>query len=426
VQYQPVVERFVIYPALDPAALLVFCAVFLACAIATMRRASLGVAALAFVTPFALYNQLWVTSVTLPKVVLAGTLVGMLARPRAFLTLRDARFILFAFAAVLAAIAASALGATWRGETLSEFFKWTEYGLWFCIAFAAFRSDPHDAIVRRSFYLAIALVCISALAQEVIGAPSDFAVGRGVVPRIAGVLEGPNQLAGYLEVAAGVILAWRLARPSGVSALLGITTALTLLLTFSRSGVLGFAVVIVVVAWHAGVGTALRAIAPLIAGALAGILADGAWIEAAKVVPALRNPSTPTGPGGVGNRTELWRAAWYFFRHHPIFGIGAGNFELRLPEAGVYGIRTHANNLYLQALAEGGIVLFSATLFLIGAMLRTLSRALGRSPWTLAAFAATMALAVHQLFDYLVFYPKVAEPWIVLVALGAAAATAET
>ena len=111
----------------------------------------------------------------------------------------------------------------------------------------------------------------------------------------------------------------------------------------------------------------------------------------------------------------------------PLLGVGAGNFEFALPAYGVFGVRTHANSWYLQSLAEGGLLLFGATLALLVAVIASLtgSRPLQRlrfsSPWVVAALAATLALALHQIVDYLVFYPKVGSAWWLL--LGVAAAT---
>jgi hypothetical protein len=73
-------------------------------------------------------------------------------------------------------------------------------------------------------------------------------------------------------------------------------------------------------------------------------------------------------------------------------------------------------------LAEGGVALLAATLALVAANISAFARRLGAgSPWTLAAFAAGIALAVHQIADYLVFYPKVGGPWWLLIGIAAAA-----
>jgi len=108
-------------------------------------------------------------------------------------------------------------------------------------------------------------------------------------------------------------------------------------------------------------------------------------------------------------------------------GVGAGNFEFLLAAYGVTGVRTHANSWYFQLLAEGGLLLFGATIALLATILGTfgfagsLRRLRAASPWVLAAFAATVALALHQTVDYLVFYPKVGSAWWLLIGIAAAA-----
>jgi O-antigen ligase len=124
--------------------------------------------------------------------------------------------------------------------------------------------------------------------------------------------------------------------------------------------------------------------------------------------------------GGVGTRSELWHAAWTLWLRHPIFGVGAGNFELEIPLTGLQGVRTHANSLYLQSLVEGGVFLFSATLWLVYTSIATFAREQLRSPFVLAAFAASIALALHQVIDLLTFYPKVGDEWWIAMGLGAA------
>lgn len=123
---------------------------------------------------------------------------------------------------------------------------------------------------------------------------------------------------------------------------------------------------------------------------------------------------------GVGTRPELWRAAIILWKQHPLFGVGAGNFELEIAQTGVRGVRTHANSLYLQALVEGGIPLFAATLWLVFVSITTFLRERLESPFVLAALAAGVALGLHQVVDFLTFYPKVGAQWWIVMALGAA------
>jgi len=198
-------------------------------------------------------------------------------------------------------------------------------------------------------------------------------------------------------------------------------------LTFSRAGLFGLIVAIVTLCVVGG-ARAWPALRPVAIGAVAGIAGSAWWVIYAHTPAVLRLSLQPSlYAGGVGNRSELWAAAWRMWRTHPLFGVGAGNFELELPRYGVFGVRTHANSWYLQSFAEGGIVLFTATLALvaasIGAFLRRpiLARLRDGSPWVVAALAASLALALHQVVDYLVFYPKVAAAWWLLLGIGAAA-----
>ena len=106
---------------------------------------------------------------------------------------------------------------------------------------------------------------------------------------------------------------------------------------------------------------------------------------------------------------------------HPLLGVGAGNYELELPFYGVLGVRTHANSWYLQSLAEGGALLFAATLAILATIAAAFAGALRRSPWILGATAASLAICLHQITDYLVFFPKVGMTWWLLLGIAAAA-----
>ena len=403
---------------LTPFGLIAFTAAFVGCVALTHRKPSYGLAALLACLPFAFAASIGGTTITLSKVLLLGCCTGLLPHWRRFSVLRAAKPLLSAFFAMIVAIAITLIPSEYHAPVLRETAKWIEFALFFAVVFVTYIIDPDDAVVRRALFLSIVLVCASALAQELIGSPWQIVLRGAPATRISGVLEGPNQLAGFLGSAIAMLLAWniRLAANPG-RALLALAVC-TLMLTFSRAGILcGALAVAVILALHRD---KLREGLPALIGACFGGSGIAAWWIAA---PQLWHGRLITGSysGGLGSRSELWRAALYFFFKHPLLGIGAGNFELELADAGVYGVRTHANNWYLQALAEGGLVLFAATLAWIAAIFAALARDITRSPWRTAAFAASIAIVVHQTVDYLVFYPKVAEPWIALIALGAAA-----
>lgn len=427
--YRPVVDRVAVSLALDPFSATLFVAVFVAAALLAARRPAYGLCALVLCTPIAFAHDIFATTITLPKCALLGVLVGLTTHAGARSSLRKspAPLLLATLGAYVLATALTALDAAHRGAVLRETLKWIEYAAFFVAAFLCYRLDPDDAPILGATAIAALAVSLSALAQEFAGAPSGLYVGPAIVPRIAGLLEGPNQLSAYCSIALAALCAWAVVRRS---ALLGVGLTLVVLadvLTFSRAGILcGLLAVAIVALW--GGRRAWPALRPAALGAAAGLVGAGWWALYAHTPGVLRITLAPSAyAGGVGNRGELWSAAWRMWRDHPLLGVGAGNYELELPRYGVYGVRTHANSWYLQSLAEGGTLLFLATLALVGASIgafarRPLLRTLrAQSPWVVAALAASVAMALHQGVDDFVFYPKVGGAWFLLLGIAAAA-----
>ncbi len=108
-----------------------------------------------------------------------------------------------------------------------------------------------------------------------------------------------------------------------------------------------------------------------------------------------------------GRRT-LWAAALRIFAAHPLLGAGPDNFRL------LYGsyaglshadARTHSNNMYLEILSGGGLLLAGAFAWLIWRAAHTFQIA-GANPVESAVAAAGAAIAVHGLVDcFLSFTP---------------------
>jgi O-antigen ligase len=411
---------------------MLFLIAFVAAALLTARRPVYGLAALILTIPVAFAHEAFGTTITLAKAVLLGVLLGLYTyrNAAARLRARPAALLLGALTLLGVVTVLTLVDAAHRGAVVRESLKLVEYAGLFIAAYLCYALDPQDEPLVAAASVAAIVVAISALFEEIAGAPSGLYIGHAIVPRIAGLLEGPNQLAGYCEIAIATLGGWALVRRF---VLLDVALALIVcagVLTFSRAGWFGIAVVFAVLVLVGG-RRAWPALRPALFGSIAGLGGAVWWALYAHSPAILRASLEPSGyAGGVGNRNELWRAAWRMWRAHPLLGVGAGNFELELPQYGVPGVRTHANSWYLQSLAEGGILLFGATLALLAAAfaslraLRPLQQLRSASPWVVAAVAATTATALHQIADYLVFYPKVGGAWWVLLGIAAAAIAA--
>lgn len=412
---------------LDPAAAALFALVALAVAFATARRPVYGVAALFALEPFAWPHALGPTQLSLPKVALAGLIAGLALRRSSLAVLRSPtlRPLEIGACAIVAVTALSILPAVYADAVARETLKAVEYIATFAATAVAVANDGAAAAPLEIVILATgAAACALALAQYVTGAPSAALVNGTVVPRIAGPLEGPNQLAGYLDfiLPLALVLALRGGRLRPFAIGVFVLAAATDVLTLSRAGLLG-ALTGVAVAFVATRGTAVSRRFALPAAALGAALVA----LAVKLGFAARflSDSEVVHENGLGTRAQLWPAALRLFGTDPALGVGAGNFELRLPSAGLIGVRTHANSLYLQSLAEGGIALFAATVWTLAAALGLCLRNARRSALVAGIGAGTAGFAVHQIFDVLTFFPKVGATWWLLLGIAAALVAAE-
>lgn len=427
--YRPVVDHVAVPTPLDPFSAVLFVAAFFAAAMLTARRPSYGLCALLVTTPIAFAHDLLATTITLPKCVLLGVLLGLTthAGTARALRRRPAPLLLGAMAFYVVATALSLLDAAHPAAAIRETLKWVEYAAFFVAASCCYALDADDAPLVAAAAIVGITVALSALVGEIAGAPSGLYIGSAIVPRIAGLLEGPNQLSAYCAITVATLGAWSLVRRTP---LLDIGLGLVVfadVLTFSRAGMVSLVIVAAIVVLWAG-RRAWPALRPAVLGAAAGLCGTLWWAIYAHTPGILRvSLASSAYAGGVGNRDELWGAAWRMWRDRPLLGVGVGNFELDLPEYGVYGVRTHANSWYLQSLAEGGIVLFFATLAMVAASIGAfvekplVARLRAQSPWVVAAVAASVALALHQIVDDFVFYPKVGGAWFLLLGIAAAA-----
>ncbi len=394
-----------------------FALVAVAVAVLSYRRPALGVGALLVCAPFADARYAFGTSVTIPKAALVGFVIALIVHRSSLRALaeRPARGLLLAFGAVLAAIALSALHAAHADAVAREFAKWLEYAVTFAAVVVGFAHDPDDRPVWTALIALAFIEAGEACFQLLFGAPAGVFVHGHPVPRVAGSLEGPNQFAGWLNVLVPVLLARTLVHRNGWLVAALVLAAVAEAATLSRSGIVAglaaAAVVVVVTRPSRTVGVRFGAGGVALVAVLVTLgLSFG--LEA-RFFSLAELPQ----PDHLGTRAILWSSALALWRLSPLVGIGAGNFELALQMVGHPDVHTHANSVYLQALAETGVVGFVAMLGLIATTILTFARRFSRRPLVIGMFAASVALALHQVFDDLWFFPKVGVFWALMLGI---------
>lgn len=397
-------------PALAPYLLLLLISLAL-----TLRRPVLGLGVLIVALPLGGDISLGPTTTNAFKVALLGFAAAMAINPRTWRELfsRSAVWPVAGSGILLAFVAALSLhGAPFHAPAIREALKDLEYAAACLLAFAAFRCDPDTRLVRNAFATIAILVLFFALIQEHTGGSEGIYIAGHNVTRIAGLLDGPNQLAGWLEIVGPVLVATAALAASAANLLLPTVAAIAGILTFSRAGSVGVLVGMSIAAVKSF--TQRRLTLALVLGAALLLVAAIGWRALAHGDAA----DTGSFNGGLGSRSELWRAAIAMWRAHPLLGVGAGNYEFLLGKYGLIGVSTHANSWYLQALAETGILGLLATLGVVTISILTFARRVDL--FGVAAFAASVAICLHGIFDDVLFYPKVGATWWILLGIACA------
>lgn len=193
--------------------------------------------------------------------------------------------------------------------------------------------------------------------------------------RITSLLFHFNSLAGYLNLVIPYALAFAVLAKSRVWRLVGMaclsTAGAALYLTGSRGGLVACSGILLV-----GLGCLVPRRTTLLRMLTATAMA------AAVVVSLSWLPRVTTGREEVAARVKqvdeftvetrmaIWGVAGSIFLAHPLLGIGYGNIPAVYGDYIPSDAPLHAHNLYLQYLAETGIVGFTALMILIGAFLR--------------------------------------------------------
>jgi len=311
---------------------------------------------------------------------------------------------------IVGSVAWVVLTISWSADAstaASNALRYAQNVTLFVIVFAAVRTVRDVKVILGAFLLGAAL----SAAYGFVGGVNLTQPGR-----LVGTTGEANLLATYLV--AGLMLSIGLAVTSKRAPALalgawtcGAICALGVALTLSRAGlvalVLALVAAIVVVKRHRGVMS------------LAAILVAACFaVYFLAFAPAAARQRIFNDPGGTSGRTALWTVAWRMVEAEPLTGVGIGNFPVRsvdfLVQPGalgsdIYVIRVplEAHNIYLQLLAETGLVGFLLFAAVVATSMRCCWRAArARAPaidgelivLAEATLVATVAVLVANFF----------------------------
>lgn len=363
------------------------------------------------------------TTITFPKLFLLGAGAAAVAEIRRSgwrPLLLPSKLVFITSALLVCATALSVLEAANVGDALRETFKAVEYALVIFVA-ARLSARAGMAVVSKAVPILVVVVCLVAVTDFWTG-PKSFVVVHGVtIPRVSGILEGPNQLGGWIALLFPFLLIAVLDAPPAWAygnAVALLAAVFTMTLTYSRAGLLSLAIELCCVLALVRVGSWARVAAVIVFALSASLSVSYAYTPDA--LAYFTSIAQGVGSGAVGTRSLLWSAAIELWKGHPLLGIGAGNFEDSLASVHLTNVKTHSNNVYLQAGVEGGLPLLLATLSLLFAPIISFMSAARRDPLLAAVVAASCGFALHGMLDDLWFFPKVATVWCLLVGMAAA------
>jgi O-antigen ligase len=244
------------------------------------------------------------------------------------------------------------------------------------VVYTAVRERRHVWWLVRAF---IAGAVFAALVGYVGAYGTSSSVNNG---RLSGGFDDPNELAAVLLVAlalsAAACAASRRRAMRCVYGGVGLVLFYTLTQTDSQSGIVAFAVALLLAVAFSG-----RLRSHVVVLVMAFLIASVSYYTFYTRPVALE---TITSQNNVGNRESLWRVARRVAADHPVTGVGAGNWSmaapsytvqtLNLPRADMIAADGHlVHNSYLQVLVELGVPGLALFLGVIGGALVSMVRA---------------------------------------------------
>jgi O-antigen ligase len=262
----------------------------------------------------------------------------------------------------------------------------------------------HVFELRKLLFIQSATVALIAVASVIVHRTQD---GR-LMGIQKGILENPNDLAINIAISLPLCMAFMFAARGGFRKILWALGMLCMVYavvaTYSRSGMIATVITSVICLWEFGVKgkrTMLLLSAGLIALAALGIalVTPRYFIRIESLYKG--NIEGSDDRGSLEARSELLKESLWLMAHHPILGVGPGNFPVVTQEWRV------AHNTYTELGAEGGLpalFLFVALLIMSLRKIRAVQKLPGYARdtsirlWTGALWAAMAAYVAGAMF----------------------------
>lgn len=240
--------------------------------------------------------------------------------------------------------------------------------------------------------------------------------------RITSFISHFNTLAGYLNMVIPMCIVWGIrTRDTFTRTLCHVCfffASIALLLTQSRGGLIAYVGILLLSAYLLPPTRSLRVswIALVMVSSVLGAVVAGLIFKRLSGVDTFTEVT----------RLAIWAGAALIFMAHPLAGVGYGNFKLVLantidvPE----GFMLDAHNLYMELLAETGVLGFVAFMVLVFTYVRRGLRMFRRSSNIMdvvigfTVVAGILGVMIHGAVDYLFHNsPQVAALFFLLLAL---------
>ncbi|MFA6635890.1 MAG: O-antigen ligase family protein [Candidatus Omnitrophota bacterium] len=202
--------------------------------------------------------------------------------------------------------------------------------------------------------------------------------GRG---RFAGTSYGPNEfgitILPFLGLSYACLLSERKTALRTIAIVVSAVIVFALLMTFSRAGLAGLGLMLMVFVLKS------KKKIPIFLGLAVLLFVSAVYMPSSvwegmeerfeETERTLEDIESAPDVDSTKRRYRMAKAAWALFLDNPVFGIGIGNYyyEFRKYESMIAG---RAHSMYLEILAEMGIVGFLLFMAVIGHTLRSLNR----------------------------------------------------